>query len=143
MPGFTTGSTGSLAPFHRARPTGQSARRYFARAFARLVGRVLFATTFVVVLLSVTWPNWAWSCSVLAANLDEPIAPRCAPGLGIGTEGVLAVRPEVPPYEHLGLLLFEFVTWSPVTAALSIATLVTVLLYCRPERNRLSLGRTA
>lgn len=143
MPGIATGSTGSLAPFHRARPTGQSARRYFAQAFARLAGGVLFATTLVVALLSVTWPGWAWSCVVLPPDLDDQIASRCAPpGLGVGTEGVLAVRPEVPAHEHLGLLLYEFLTWSPVTVALSIATLVSALLYCRPELNRFSLGRS-
>lgn len=144
MPGITTGSTGSLAPSYRARLTGQSARRYFARAFDRLVGGVLFATASVVALIYVSWASSTWSCVVLPATDSGQIARRCAPsGLGIGTEGVLAVRPEVPLYEHLGLLLFEFLTWPPTTVALSIATLVTVLLCCRPELNQLPLRGSA
>lgn len=99
----------------------------------------MLAAAFSVVHLQFAWTRWPLPCYTLLVAGGETqcgsqtLAPFAA--------GVWALSPEVPLHEHFALVFYELVTWPPVTVALSIAALVTVLLYCEPGLNRLPLGR--
>lgn len=129
-----------MSKWERPRPTGQSARAFFVDAFARVVGTVVTLTTLAVLWnRHATFPVLVYVCEEFGScGYEIRRVPVADYGAGLSQFG-----PQLPFYEHLGRLLYAVVTFAPVTASLGAVALVTVVLYARPELNRLPLRGAA
>lgn len=135
----TTGAPGSLSyELERPRPTGQSARTFFLVAYVRVVWGLVFSAGLTAWLSRIHPVSDLTPMAICSYRWEHGAV--CPFGAWIGPDSPVWIHgTNLPVHEQYAVFLSEAVTFPPLTVGLSIATLVTVLLYVRPELHRLPL----
>lgn len=130
---------GKYRKWERARPNGQSARRYFLLALCRFLGGIATVVGIAVAFNRYTWHARTFeSCVVL---LGTSSGGECTSDPSLFVAGVWQTGPQLPLLEHYASILEGVATWPPIAVAIALGTVASAILVRYPGLSRFPLSR--